>query len=184
MIVWREQPPDFCRRPGGDLLPSLPFIAACAVMLHAGRPPMVIAHLRVMEGIYRHLEEKRIEMGGLLIGGVYDMITSGSGFVVSIEDHVQCQDFKGTGVSLRMDTGVWEAARAKSGSNRSVIGWYHSHPGLGAYFSGTDRRTQLDFFNHPHCLGLVIDPLRHEEKWFIGRDSEQLEPFQILRLKT
>jgi proteasome lid subunit RPN8/RPN11 len=183
VIVWKEQPPDFYRRPVADLVPNLPFVTACVVMLPNGGPPLVVAPLRVMDQIWDHLSEKWVEMGGLIIGRVYDVTNSDSGFIVSIEDHVRCEEFEGTGASLRMDTGVWEAARAKSGVDRSVIGWYHSHPGLGAFFSGTDRRTQSNFFNQPHCLGVVVDPFRHEEKWFIGDRSEELEPFQILRFK-
>ena len=70
-----------------------------------------------------------------------------------------------------MDTAVWAHARqACSDNNEVVIGWYHSHPNLGAFFSGTDRYTQRHFFQHEHCLGLVVDPIRHDEKWFVGPD--------------
>ncbi len=41
-----------------------------------------------------------------------------------------------------------------------VVGWYHSHPNLGAFFSGTDRATQRAFFNRPYSVGLVVDPVR------------------------
>jgi proteasome lid subunit RPN8/RPN11 len=61
-----------------------------------------------------------------------------------------------------------------------VVGWYHSHPNLGVFFSGTDRKTQRDFFNQSHSLGLVVDPIRLQEKWFIGPDSIELRPPQII----
>jgi proteasome lid subunit RPN8/RPN11 len=43
-----------------------------------------------------------------------------------------------------------------------VIGWYHSHPGMGLFFSATDRQTQRDFFAAPWQVGLVVDPLGAE----------------------
>lgn len=181
MIVWNEQKPDFRRKPVAELLPVLPFTAACAVMLGGESLPRVVARRHVLEAVWNHLFEQRVEMGGLLIGGVHDLDDSGSGFVVSVEDFARGDEFDGTGVSLRLDAGVWEAARAKSGGVRTVVGWYHSHPNLGVFFSGTDRRTQASFFNQPHCLGLVVDPVRREEKWFIGGDSESLAPSQVLR---
>jgi proteasome lid subunit RPN8/RPN11 len=123
-----------------------------------------------------------IEMGGLLIGSVHTVADTDTGFVVAVEDTARADWFDGTGVSLKMDSAVWEAARARLKEGQSVIGWYHSHPNLGAFFSGTDRRTQKAFFAHPHALGLVIDPVRCEEKWFIGPDSLELMPRQILSL--
>jgi proteasome lid subunit RPN8/RPN11 len=52
-----------------------------------------------------------------------------------------------------------------------VVGWYHSHPGLGAFFSHTDRRTQQAFFAHAYSVGWVVDPLRGESAWFVGPRS-------------
>ena len=65
---------------------------------------------------------------------------------------------------------------------RQVIGWYHSHPDLGAFFSATDRHTQSAFFPHPYSLGWVLDPIRNEQAWFIGASSDQLEPDRCVTL--
>ena len=181
MIVWTEQRPDFRRKPVEELLPSLTFTAACAVILGQGCLPKVVAPRWLLDAIWMHLSERNVEMGGLLIGNVHDLDKSGGRFVVSVEDFARADEYSGTGVSLHMGTAVWEAARGKLCERRSVVGWYHSHPNLGAFFSGTDRRTQSAFFSQAHFLGLVIDPIRKEEKWFIGERSAQLESRQILR---
>ncbi|MCG3201208.1 MAG: hypothetical protein NFCOHLIN_01074 [Gammaproteobacteria bacterium] len=55
-----------------------------------------------------------------------------------------------------------------------VVGWFHSHPNLGAFFSGTDRSTQRKFFGHEYSLGYVIDPIRDEHAYFLGADSEEI----------
>lgn len=181
MITWSEQTPDFYRAPLTDLADRLPFVTACTMVLNPGPWPLVAAHRDAMEAIWDHLAEQAVEMGGLLIGSVHDLPSDGSRFVISISDYVRSVEFDGTGVSLRMDPDVWEKARLKAGEGRFVVGWYHSHPNLGVFFSGTDRRTQRAFFHHPHSVGVVIDPVRKEEKWFLGGNSEELGPQQILR---
>jgi len=49
----------------------------------------------------------------------------------------------------------------KVGKNEPVVGWYHSHPGFGCWFSGVDVTTQFNNqnFQDPY-LGIVIDPKR------------------------
>jgi len=61
-----------------------------------------------------------------------------------------------------------------------TVGWYHSHPDLGAFFSQTDRATQRAFFNAPYSVALVIDPIRNEEAWFVGAESSRLSHYAIV----
>jgi len=179
MITWTDQKPDFVRRPIEDLVCGLAFTSACAVALR-GRRPHVLVTDAVMAGILAHLQEQRVEMGGLLLGTVYKGLSGEDDFVVDIANFARSIDFDGTSVSLRMDPSVWERARALADGN-TVLGWYHSHPDLGVFFSGTDRRTQLAFFNQPHSIGLVVDPIRLQEKWFIGPNSIELQNEQMMR---
>jgi proteasome lid subunit RPN8/RPN11 len=111
---------------------------------------------RYAADILAHLQEQRIEMGGLLLGTVYEGLNGGDAFVVGITNFARSVDFDGRSVSLRMDPDVWQRARA-SADRTTVVGWYHSHPDLGVFFSGTDRRTQRAFFNQPQSIGLVRD---------------------------
>jgi proteasome lid subunit RPN8/RPN11 len=46
--------------------------------------------------------------------------------------------------------------------NTKMVGWYHSHPGHGAFMSGTDIRTQEQYFNFDHLVAIVDDPLSGE----------------------
>jgi proteasome lid subunit RPN8/RPN11 len=179
MIVWTEQKPDFRHKHVDELFSGLPFTATCAVAFSAERIK-IIARRTVIVGIWSHLSEQSIELGGLLIGSVYNINEEHSQFIVSVEDWARSDEYEGTSVSLCMQRSVWDRARGKAGERSSVIGWYHSHPNLGAFFSGTDRRTQAAFFNHRHCLGLVIDPIRNEQKWFIGPNSDEVEGVHVL----
>lgn len=125
-----------------------------------------------LDAALAHLGQHPDEQGGLLLGEVYaageDPSTTR---VVVVTQAVPSRDFDGTGVSLRMEAGVWNDARARLGERELVVGWYHSHPGLGAFFSGTDRRTQRAFFPHAYSVGWVIDPLLGEAAVFVGAES-------------
>ena len=45
------------------------------------------------------------------------------------------------------------------GANQVVVGWLHSHPGLGCFLSHTDIATQQMYFDHPQAIAAVVDPL-------------------------
>jgi proteasome lid subunit RPN8/RPN11 len=138
------------------------------------------ARRAVLADISDHLHERFVEMGGLLIGSVHEHAGETDAFAISVTDFARSVEFDSTSVSLKMDPDVWERARLQSGDERVVVGWYHSHPDLGVFFRGTDRKTQRSFFNHSHSLGQVVDPVRELAKWFIGADSTELEPSQIV----
>eukprot|EP00931_Biecheleriopsis_adriatica_P005903 TRINITY_DN107380_c0_g1_i1.p1 TRINITY_DN107380_c0_g1~~TRINITY_DN107380_c0_g1_i1.p1 ORF type:complete len:317 (-),score=90.57 TRINITY_DN107380_c0_g1_i1:94-1044(-) len=49
----------------------------------------------------------------------------------------------------------------QTGRPEMVVGWYHSHPGFGCWFSGTDVNTQQSFEQlNPRAVGVVIDPIQ------------------------
>ena len=120
------------------------------------------------------------ELGGLLIGWPYlpspglpqDWMP-----IIHVSDFLPSQSFRSSRVSLSMGTEIWDRARESASSRgRMVVGWYHSHPDLGAFFSNTDRKTQRSFFNQRYSLGLVADPVRREEAWFVGAEATALSP--------
>lgn len=179
MIIWNEQPPDFVVQPFSRLFRTLPFSISTIVHLLSKEGSIVLLDSSVMTEVNSHLKEQNVELGGLLLGSVYRMEADGS-FIVVVSDSVRSEQADSTGVSLRMSTEVWNQARKQSPLGISVVGWYHSHPNLGVFFSGTDRHTQRSFFNLSHCVGLVIDPIRKEQKIFIGGDSVEVSGSQII----
>merc|ERR1719436_2107837 len=49
----------------------------------------------------------------------------------------------------------------QTGRPEMVVGWYHSHPGFGCWFSGTDINTQQSFEAlNPRAVGVVVDPIQ------------------------
>jgi proteasome lid subunit RPN8/RPN11 len=143
--------------------------------------PLVIFPKGVKDKIMKHLQSQNVELGGLLIGSVISISDLNEGIVaIIIKDSVPSNDFESTSVSLSMSPTVWQAANELGDEKTFVVGWYHSHPNLGAFFSGVDRKTQKDFFNSEYNLGLVIDPIRHEEKWFSGGGSIEVDLNKVI----
>jgi hypothetical protein len=183
MIDWKESAPDLVTRPLEEVCRRLSVSDAAVLWRACEAGPLVLIHPECRAEIDGHLSAARTELGGLLVGLVY--MTEGPsgrpGSMVLVRRAVPGHPMEATGVSLRMGTGVWEAARAaQDAAGDVVVGWYHSHPNLGAFFSGTDRATQARFFSQPYSLGLVVDPVRSEEKWFVGARAMQLDAERII----
>jgi len=123
-----------------------------------------------LESVCMHVGSSSQEVGGLLIGRVFE-VQKASDPVVVIEQSLESLDFQNSAVRLEMKTELWDRAHAAFEEDRCVVGWYHSHPNLGAFFSSTDRNTQRAFFSQPYSVGWVLDPDRVEQKVFVAQDS-------------
>lgn len=142
--------------------------------------PVVCVDPQAEAGILAHLSGHDTEHGGLLLGEVYGRRDDPSMLALAhVRAGIAAPEATGTAFSLRMESALWREAQAAVQPGWRIIGWYHSHPGLGAFFSGTDRRTQRSFFAQPYSIGWVIDPVRGEHAWFRGPDSEPIERIAI-----
>jgi len=106
--------------------------------------------------ILRHsLTNVRREVIGLLVGRmqgpvleVWDAVTGGQrgnpGFV-ELQEEVQA---------------AFAERLMQEGTGLYVVGWYHSHPGMGLFLSGIDIETQRRYQAlFPKAVALVIDPI-------------------------
>jgi proteasome lid subunit RPN8/RPN11 len=179
MITWEEKEPDFKIKPLSDLYFKLSLTTACQLFFNRLKFPAILITAQTRRAIYSHLSKLPIEMGGLLTGNVFESNSCKNTFLVRVENYVPAEEFHGTAISLEMSSSVWERARINS-RGEFVVGWYHSHPNLGVFFSDTDRLTQKQFFYHRHSLGLVVDPIRKEERWFIGAASSYIPNINVI----
>jgi proteasome lid subunit RPN8/RPN11 len=143
-------------------------------IIHSGQIPPILIATSCINRIYEHVNESNKEMGGLLIGRAYSLLENtehGYDFVTIISDATPSLQYRNTSSSLWMSPELWSQTRPYLLVGKIVLGWYHSHPGIGVFFSGTDRTTQASFFSHPYCLGLVVDQIARNEKLFYGPKS-------------
>ena len=141
---------------------------------HAAARPAGAADVWISPEVDRrvmaHLRAHDVEQGGLLVGQAFADPRDGSVAHVRVLRCAAAQAAHGTAFSLRMESGVWLAAQSLLAPGELIVGWYHSHPGLTAFFSDTDRQTQRAFFNHPYSVGWVIDPVGGDEALFLGAE--------------
>lgn len=170
---WIEEPAERQAGQVSEFIRQLSFVDALGLLRRLAQCSQLRVDPRCREGIAAHVKTRRTELGGLLVGRAFSAdanFPATWGHLVMVEDFVPSEECQTSGVSLAMGTEVWDKAREYLG-DRIVVGWYHSHPNLGAFFSGTDRRTQRHFFNRPYSVGLVVDPVRGEEAWFVGPEA-------------
>lgn len=181
---WKESDPDIRSRNVRELTQQISVVDALVLLLGADSIPFVIVDKAANQKIESHLSSKNVELGGLLRGCVYSTIDLALGVkAIQITDAIACENFSSTGVSLSMSSEVWQKANSNSSEEIFVVGWYHSHPNLGAFFSGTDRKTQKAFFSNPYSLGLVVDPIRKKRKWFLGKGSIEVPDSHALEFQ-
>jgi proteasome lid subunit RPN8/RPN11 len=125
--------------------------------------------------VLAHLRLRDVEQGGLLVGRPFGDPDTGLLAHVRISAFAPAEDAEGTAFSLRMGSRVWQAAQALLGADDWIVGWYHSHPGLSAFFSDTDRQTQRAFFSNPYSIGWVIDPTDGDEAFFLGGECSPVQ---------
>lgn len=118
----------------------------------------------------------RREHGGVLVGQpFYD--PERMCYYLDICRAIPALDTEGSPVHLRFTPQAWEWISniiEENHPNLMVVGWYHSHPGLGVFMSGTDRSTQRAFFYHPWNVAVVVDPIAGRSGWFWGGDCRVL----------
>lgn len=182
-MTWKNLPPDFSFESFGGLLKLLKFSDSFALCCYSGICDTLVFLVRKAEiNAQEYVASKSFESGGLLLGRTF--INTGQSrskikYVVVVTGCVNADDATGTATALRMEPQLWSKANSIKNNNEFVVGWFHSHPNLGAFFSGTDRRTQASFFQDAHKVGWVIDPVRKEEAWFLGGNSDEL-PLQMI----
>lgn len=118
---------------------------------------------------------RSVEVGGLLVGGHY---TDGEREYVRVEDFLEARHLDSRATSARFTHATFEDAWRRIGGSgprahpRLVVGWFHTHPGFGAFLSQQDRFVHRRFFDLPFLVALVVDPVREEMLFFRWRDGE------------
>jgi proteasome lid subunit RPN8/RPN11 len=170
-MQWHDQSETIALPPTEALLTALAAADRARLNEIANALPRVVILEACLRTMRDDVDLSHEERGGLLLGRAYAGPGGADPQVVVAERSVASRAFDSTGVSLRMGSEIWNLARPLLKDGMVVVGWYHSHPDLGAFFSETDRTTQRNFFRNPFSLGIVIDPVRNELSAFVGPDS-------------
>jgi proteasome lid subunit RPN8/RPN11 len=61
-------------------------------------------------------------------------------------------------------------------NNRQLVGWYHTHPGMGVFLSGYDLWLHQHFFPEPWQVALVIEPRGAAGGFFLWGEDGRVDP--------
>ena len=121
-----------------------------------------------------------VEVGGMLVGNLY----WDNGPFLLVEASIVGKHTVNSAASIKFTLESWRYFLAKqktSYPNDLIIGWYHTHPGLGVFLSSTDLFHCNHTFYAPHQIAYVYDPKSETEGWFAWKNSvpTQVKPLII-----
>ncbi len=133
----------------------------------------IFVHESAVEKILDYSEQDlRHEIGGFLVGGFY----SDEKPYVEIVDFLPGVDTESSSASLRITHDTWSRATqqvAEKHPELRIVGWQHTHPGLGVFLSGYDMFIHRHFFSELWQVAMVVDP-RKQEFAFFQWDNDQV----------
>jgi proteasome lid subunit RPN8/RPN11 len=132
----------------------------------------IVLHERVFEEIveYSHRDLRR-ETGGFLLGGLYEADRA----YIEIRNFLPAVDTHSCAVSLTFTHDTWGAMNRQAAErfpDDKVVGWHHTHPGLGVFLSAYDLFVHRNYFSAPFHVALVVDPKAQEFGFFQWRGAE------------
>jgi proteasome lid subunit RPN8/RPN11 len=146
------------------LRPSSPVFALAEKGDARGESLDVYLHLDALEDILSAIDAReRHEAGGLLAG---ESGQDETGPYLLVRRGLHATRARGERISLTFTPEAWEelwAAHDRECPDLAIVGWYHTHPGLGVFLSEPDQFIHRHFFTAPHQIALVYDP--DEFRW-------------------
>jgi 26S proteasome regulatory subunit N11 len=118
--------------------------------------------------------DEGVEIMGLMMGKIY---RDDIGEYAVVTDTVT-SDLESDEVSVRFSESALE--ELFGGSDDTVVGWYHSHPGFGCYLSETDIKTHTGMFGKDIGFAMVIDPSDGTMKVFVCEDGVQKDASMVV----
>ena len=133
------------------------------------------AYLRLVEHAASDLES---EVGGILVGNWSIDTESQQQFIV-IETALPAR-FTRQGsayLTFTQDSLVgFHTEMDEHFPDKQIVGWYHTHPGMGVFLSSYDAWLHQHFFPEAWQVALVIDPYSSTGGFFIRQADGALDP--------
>lgn len=129
-------------------------------------------------GCIEHTASDSNEVGGLLIGEVRVDPMHARPFILiqNILPALETQAGQ-TFVTFTQETLVKLHGELETRFPRKrIVGWYHTHPGLGVFLSSYDTWLHEHFFNDPTQVALVVDPRASHGGFFAWQTDRRLDP--------
>ncbi|HEX6385383.1 MAG TPA: Mov34/MPN/PAD-1 family protein [Anaerolineae bacterium] len=162
-------------------LPERPWpLLAEKCLLHGTEPAAgqvrVIVRQAALEQIDAHSGSNlHSELGGALLGHAF---RHGSTVFVDVAAALPAVSGDHGPIHFTFSADSWsqlQKDRAEQYPELAIVGWFHTHPGLGVFYSSDDVIVHSAAFTLPWHVGLVVDPVR-QEACFFGWTEGELAP--------
>lgn len=139
--------------------------------LHGSHPAanqVIVSHRQqALSQIRAHsISNLRSELGGVLLGHAF---RDGKQLLVEVIAALPARNDDHGPVHFTFTADAWSQIhhdRAEQYPDLEVVGWFHTHPGLGVFYSSDDVVVHTAAFTLPWHVGLVVDPLGNEASYF------------------
>lgn len=146
--------------------------------------PFIECAPKAIAAAYKHARSSRKEICGVCFGRVWQ--TQDEGWLVRVDECWPAPEMISGYASVSFTHQAWAAALDHLDALREtapdhgwrIVGWYHSHPNLGIFFSGVDENSHRTYFPRPWHVALVIDPKANAEGWFGWNSSDEVVRLQ------
>ena len=156
-----------------------------------GVPFPIFMHQRVNHSITQHARQNsEREVGGVLLG---DVRRDEKGWIYVVVTHAIHAEFANeTRGHLTFTHQTWlkiHRLREQQYPEKTIVGWYHTHPGWTIFLSPSDLFIHQNFFKQPWQIALVIDPSLDRAGYFVWKGGQvdhpdkPLAPFRLAELE-
>lgn len=116
----------------------------------------------------RKHSKKRVdrEVGGFLVGEAF---CEKENLFIRITDIIEVKEIQHKSGEFIFTHEVWrmiDSIMSEHHQDKQLLGWYHTHPGIGVFLSPEDKFIQSNFFNHSWQTALVLDPLTQHQGFY------------------
>ena len=128
--------------------------------------PAIYIYDDVLAHVIRHSEtDLKRELGGFLLGGLHH----DREVYVEVRAFLPATDTASRATSLTFTHDTWAAMTRRAEADypgELVLGWQHTHPGLGVFLSAYDMFIHRHFFSQPWQIAMVVDPRSRQFSFF------------------
>ena len=156
----------------------------------SGVPFPVFLHQRVNRTMTQHARQNHErEVGGILLGDVRQ--NEEQKMYIVVTHTVQAEFANETRGHLTFTQETWlkiHQTRETQYPDKTIVGWYHTHPGWTIFLSSWDLFIHQNFFKQPWQIALVIDPSLNRGGIFVWQDNaiinpqKPIQPFHLAEL--
>lgn len=144
---------------------------ADSYLLHGAAPaaehPRIVIGQEALRQIERHCNSNtNVEVGGLLLGYAY---LHGREVYVEIQAALPATTEDQGPVHFTFTGDAWSRLhrdKQRQYPELEIVGWFHTHPNLGVFFSEDDAVVHAAAFTQPWHVALVVDPVRRQASFF------------------